>query len=39
MAAEQSREPERRSQADLTWPIFRRRPVAAGVGGLKQTCS
>lgn len=30
-ADEQIREPERRSQADLQWTIFRRRPVTAGV--------
>jgi len=30
-ADEQCREPERRSQADLKWTIFRRRPVTAGV--------
>jgi hypothetical protein len=34
-AAEQSREPERRSQADLKWTILGRRPVTAVVRSLK----
>ena len=35
---EQRREPERRSQADLKWTIFRRRPVTADVYAIKYRC-